>query len=47
MSFVIDRSGAIRYQLVGEANWTGAQIASAIERLIGADTKNRSVSAAR
>ena len=47
MSFVIDRSGAIRYQLVGEANWTGPQIASAIERLIGADTKNRSVSAAR
>jgi len=47
MSFVIDRRGAIRYQLVGEANWTGSNIASAIERLIDANAKNQSASAAR
>lgn len=47
ISFVIDRSGAIRYQLIGEANWTGPNIAPVIERLIGADTAGRSVSAAR
>ena len=47
MSFLIDRSGAIRYRLVGEANWTGPAVTSAIERLIGADTKNQSASAAR
>lgn len=47
ISFVIDRHGAIRYQLVGEANWTRPNITSAIERLIGADAKNQSASAAR
>ena len=47
ISFVIDRSGAIRYQLVGQANWTGPDIAPTIERLIGAGTTGRSVSAAR
>jgi len=47
VSFVIDRRGAIRYQLVGEANWTGPNVAPVIERLIGADMKDRSASAAR
>jgi thiol-disulfide isomerase/thioredoxin len=47
ISFVIDRRGAIRYQLVGEANWTGSNITSVIERLIGADAKNQSASAAQ
>ena len=47
VSFVIDRRGAIRYQLIGEANWTGSKVAPAIERLIGADTKRQSASAAR
>jgi thiol-disulfide isomerase/thioredoxin len=47
ISFVVDRSGAIRYQLVGEANWTGPDVAPVIERLIGADAKNQSASAAR
>ena len=47
MSFVIDRRGAIRYQLVGEATWTRPEISSAIERLIGADAKNQSASTAR
>ena len=46
MSFVIDRRGAIRYQLVGEATWTRTDISSAIERLIGADAKNQTASAA-
>jgi transglutaminase-like putative cysteine protease/thiol-disulfide isomerase/thioredoxin len=46
-SFVIDRRGAIRYQLVGEANWTGPDIAPAIERLIGVGAKNQSASSAR
>ena len=45
-SFVIDRRGAIRYQLIGEASWTGSNIASAIERLIDANAKNQSASAA-
>ncbi len=47
ISFVIDRQGAIRYQLVGEANWTGPEVAPVIERLIGADRKSQSASAAR
>jgi thiol-disulfide isomerase/thioredoxin len=47
ISFVIDRRGAIRYQLVGEANWTGPDVAPVIERLIGAGAKNQSASAAR
>ena len=47
ISFVIDRRGTIRYQLVGEANWTGRDITSAIERLIGADTQNQAASRAR
>jgi len=46
-SFVIDRRGAIRYQLLGEANWTGPDVAPAIERLIGTDAKSQSASAAR
>jgi peroxiredoxin len=46
-SFVIDRQGAIRYQLVGEVNWTGPSVAPVIERLIGAGTKSESASAAR
>jgi thiol-disulfide isomerase/thioredoxin len=46
-SFVIDRQGAIRYQLLGEANWTGQAVAPAIERLIDADTKRQSASTAR
>ena len=46
-SFVIDRRGAIRYQLVGEANWTAANIRSPIERLIGSGLKNQSASSAR
>jgi thiol-disulfide isomerase/thioredoxin len=46
-SFVIDRQGAIRYQLLGEANWTGPDVAPVIERLVGADTKRQSASAAR
>ncbi len=47
ISFVIDRRGAIRYQLVGEANWTGRDITSAIERLIGEDTQNQAASRVR
>jgi thiol-disulfide isomerase/thioredoxin len=47
ISFVIDRRGAIRYQLLGEANWTSRDISSAIERLIDAGTINQSASAAR
>jgi thiol-disulfide isomerase/thioredoxin len=46
-SFVIDRQGAIRYQLVGEANWTGPDVAPTIERLLGAGANSQSVSAAR
>lgn len=46
ISFVIDRRGAIRYRLVGEANWTEPTVISAIERLL-ADTINQSASAAR
>jgi thiol-disulfide isomerase/thioredoxin len=41
ISFVIDRSGAIRYQLVGEANWTGPKVAPVIARLLGADAPGR------
>ena len=47
ISFVIDRQGAIRYQLVGEANWTGPDVAPVIERLIGADAKSQSASTAQ
>ena len=47
ISFVIDRRGAIRYQLVGEADWTTPDITSAIERLLGSDKMNQSASAAR
>ena len=43
-SFVIDRRGAIRYHLVGEANWTGPDVAPVIERLIGAGTNSQSAS---
>ena len=34
ISFLIDREGAIRYQLVGEANWTAKEITSVVERLM-------------
>jgi len=34
MSFIVDRECAIRYQLVGEANWAVQAITTAIERLI-------------
>ena len=47
ISFIVDRRGAIRYQLVGEANWTGPTVISAIDRLLGADTTHQSASAAR
>jgi thiol-disulfide isomerase/thioredoxin len=47
ITFVIDRRGAIRYHLVGEANWNGPIVAPVIERLLGADAKNQSASAAR
>jgi len=47
ISFVIDRQGAIRYQLVGEANWTGPDVAPVIERLIGAGAKSQSASTAQ
>ena len=47
ISFVIDRRGAIRYQLVGDADWTGPDIIAAIERLIGTDTQNQATSTAR
>jgi thiol-disulfide isomerase/thioredoxin len=46
-SFVIDRRGAVRYQLIGEADWTGRNITSVIERLIGTETKNLSASASQ
>jgi thiol-disulfide isomerase/thioredoxin len=47
VSFVVDRQGEIRYQLVGEANWTGPNVAPVIERLIRADPKRQSASVAR
>ena len=47
ISFLVDRRGAIRYQLVGEADWTNPDITSAIERLLGSDKMNQSASAAR
>lgn len=47
ISFVIDRQGAIRYQLVGEANWTGPEVAPLIERLIGAGANSQSASTAQ
>jgi thiol-disulfide isomerase/thioredoxin len=46
-SFVIDRQGAIRYQLLGAANWIGPDVAPVIERLIGTGEKNQSASDAR
>ena len=46
-SFVIDRKGAIRYQLVGEATWTGPKVAPLIERLLGAGANSQSASAAQ
>ena len=47
ISFVIDRRGAIRYQLVGEATWTGPRVAPLIERLLGAGATSQSASAAQ
>jgi len=46
-SFVIDRSGRIRYHLLGEANWTGAGVKPIFERLLGAGTKRQSASSAQ
>ena len=46
-SFVIDRKGAIRYQLVGEATWTGPKVAPLIERLLGTGANSQSASAAQ
>ena len=46
-SFVVDRSGRIRYHLLGETNWTGADVKPLIERLLGARTNSRSASAAQ
>ncbi len=46
-SFVIDRKGAIRYQLVGEATWTGPKVAPLIERLLGAGANSQSAFAAQ
>jgi thiol-disulfide isomerase/thioredoxin len=46
-SFVVDRQGAIRYQLVGVVNWTGPGVAPVIERLLGAGANSQSASAAR
>jgi thiol-disulfide isomerase/thioredoxin len=45
ISFVVDRSGKIRYQLIGEADWTMPNITSVIERLIAGDAKRQSASA--
>jgi thiol-disulfide isomerase/thioredoxin len=47
MSYVIDRNGAIRFQLVGEATWTGPRVAPLIERLLGAGATSQSASAAQ
>ena len=47
MSYVIDRKGAIRFQLVGEATWTGPRVAPLIERLLGAGATSQSASAAQ
>jgi thiol-disulfide isomerase/thioredoxin len=33
-SFVVDPSGAVRYSVVGEADWTAPAIVAAIERLL-------------
>ena len=46
-SFVIDRKGAIRYQLVGEATWTSPKVAPLIESLLGFDANRQSASAAK
>ena len=35
ISYLVDRRGAVRYQLVGEANWTDGAITATIERLMG------------
>ena len=45
ISFVVDRGGTIRYQLIGEADWTTPNITSVIERLIAGDAKRQSASA--
>jgi thiol-disulfide isomerase/thioredoxin len=45
ISYLIDRQGAIRYQLIGEADWTAAKTIAIIERLLGAATQNQSASA--
>ncbi len=47
VSYIIDRKGAIRYQLVGEATWTGPKVAPLIERLLGTDANGQSASAAQ
>ena len=47
VSYIIDRKGAIRYQLVGEATWTGPKVAPLIERLLGTDANSHSASAAQ
>jgi thiol-disulfide isomerase/thioredoxin len=45
VSFIIDRHGAIRYQIVGEAAWTSPKVMPLIERLLGTDANSRSTSA--
>ena len=47
ISFVVDRRGSIRYQLVGETTWTSPEISSVIERLIGAEAKTQAASTTR
>ncbi len=47
ISYIIDRKGAIRYQLVGEATWTGPKVAPLIERLLGTGANSQSASAAQ
>lgn len=47
VSYIIDRKGAIRYQLVGEATWTGPKVAPLIERLLGTGANSQSASAAQ
>ncbi len=46
-SFVVDRQGTVRYQLVGEADWTDPEIVGKIKRLIGADDASIRAGAAR
>ena len=47
VSFVVDRQGAVRYQLVGDADWTSRDISAAIERLMSRDTEPTRADAAR